>query len=116
QYQEQFKNTEAFATPVTIGNRESLMDAMWEARGSAFKVIEERWKTFERNGEMVSEPGQRRIRDREIETLRKLYELAEFIATDTFDEEVEPVLELNIKDYDKLTIDMRKETSEAPTT
>ena len=116
QYQEQFKNTEAFATPVTIGNRESLMDAMWEARGSAFKVVEERWKTFERNGEMVSEPGQRRIRDREIETLRKLYELAEFIATDTFGEEVDPVLELNVKDYDKLTIDIRKETSEAPTT
>lgn len=116
QYQKQFKNTESFATPVTIGNRESLMDAMWEARGSAFKVVEERWKTFERNGEMISEPGQRRIRDREIETLRKLYELAEFIATDTFGEEVEPVLELNIKDYDKLTIDIREETSEVPTT
>jgi cellulose biosynthesis protein BcsQ len=46
QYQQQFENTGAFATPVTIGNRESLMDAMWEARGSAFRVIEERWKTF----------------------------------------------------------------------
>ncbi len=60
------------------------MDAMWEARGSAFKVVEERWKTFEKDGEMVSEPGQRRVRDREVETLRKLSELAWFIATETF--------------------------------
>src|SRR5699024_3036830 len=65
QYQQQFENTEAFATPVTIGNRESLMDAMWEARGSAFRVIEERWKTFERDDKMVSESGQRRIRSEE---------------------------------------------------
>ncbi|WP_160135653.1 ParA family protein [Halococcus salsus] len=113
QYQEQFEDTEAFATPVAISNRESLMDAMWEARGSAFKVIEERWKTFERDGEMVSEPGQRRIRDREIETLRKLYKLAEFIATKTFKEEINPVLELNIVDYDTQTIDVSKGTSEA---
>jgi len=97
QYQQQFRETEAFATPVTIGNRESLMDAMWEARGSAFKVIEERWKTFERDGEMVSEPGQRRIREREIETLRKLYQLARFIATETFDTAVDPVMELDIQ-------------------
>jgi hypothetical protein len=117
QYQQQFENTEAFATPVTIGNRESLMDAMWEARRSAFKVVEERWKIFEKDGKMISEPGQRRIRDREIETLRKLYELAWFIATDTFDTDVVPILELNIQDHEKKMIDLREgETTEATTT
>nr|WP_241431192.1 hypothetical protein [Halococcus thailandensis] len=101
---------------MTIGNRESLMDAMWEARGSAFKVIEERWKTFERDGKMVSESGQRRIRDREIETLRKLYELARFIATNTFGTDVDPVLELDIRDYGNRVIDLHTdERTEART-
>ncbi|MFC4451373.1 ParA family protein [Halorussus aquaticus] len=109
QYQQQFEDTEAFATPVTIGNRESLMDAMWEARGSAFKVVEERWKTFERDGEMVSEPGQRRVRDREIETLERLYELARFVAVDTFDTDVDPVLELDIQEFENRTIDLRED-------
>jgi cellulose biosynthesis protein BcsQ len=115
QYQQQFQNTDSFDTPVTIGNRESLMDAMWEARGSAFKVVEERWKTFERDGEMVSEPGQRRTRDREIETLQKLYELAWFIATETFDAAVEPVLELQIDDETRM-IDLRAEKETEVTT
>jgi cellulose biosynthesis protein BcsQ len=109
QYREQFENTPEFATPVSIGNRESLMDAMWEARGSAFKVIEERWKTFERDGEMVSEPGQRRVRDREIETLRKLYALAQFVATETFDERVDPVLELDVEGDGTRRLDLRDE-------
>lgn len=116
QYQQQFRDTDAFATPVTIGNRESLMDAMWEARGSAFKVVEERWKTFERDGKMVSEPGQRRIRDREIDTLRKLYELALFIATVTFDANVQPVLELNICDHENQVIDLRADEANEVTT
>lgn len=116
QYQQQFEDTAAFATPVTIGNRESLMDAMWEARGSAFKVVEERWKTFEKDGEMVSEPGQRRVRDREVDTLRKLYELAQFIATDTFETNVDPVVELDIQDYEPRIIDLREdEITEATT-
>jgi len=107
QYQQQFQETEAFATPVTIGNRESLMDAMWEARGSAFKVVEEQWKTYKKDGEMVSEPGQRRLRDRELDTLQKLYQLAWFIATDTFDADADPVLELDIADQDSETVDVR---------
>lgn len=106
QYQEQFENTAEFSTPVTIGNRESLMDAMWEARGSAYKVIEERWKTFQKDGEMLSKPGQRRIRDREIETLRKIHTLAQFIATDTFDADIDPVLELDIDDHENRIIDL----------
>ncbi|GCF15367.1 ATPase [Haloarcula mannanilytica] len=114
QYQQQFDDTDAFSTPVTIGNRESLMDAMWEARGSAFKVVEERWKTFKRDGEMVSEPGQRRLRDREIETLEKLFELAHFVATETFDADVDSVLELEVQDHDNRRIElMDKEQTEA---
>jgi len=109
QYQQQFENTDAFSTPVAIGNRESLMDAMWEARGSAFKVLEERWKTFQDDGEMVSEPGQRRVRDREVETLRKLYELAQFVATETFEANVDPVLELDIRDNKNRVIDLGKD-------
>jgi cellulose biosynthesis protein BcsQ len=116
QYQQQFENTDAFATPVTIGNRESLMDAMWEARGSAFKVIEERWKTFEQDGKMVSEPGERRVRDREMDTLQKLYELAWFIATETFDASVDPVLELDIRDYQARRIDLRDGATSEVTT
>ncbi|RXK47774.1 ParA family protein [Halorientalis pallida] len=108
QYKKQFEDTDAFATPVAIADRESLMDAMWEARGSAFKVVEERWKTFEQDGEMVSEPGQRRIRDREIDTLTKLYQLAHFVATETFDADVDPVLELDIEGHETRTIDLRE--------
>ncbi|MFC6965227.1 ParA family protein [Halocatena marina] len=114
QYRKQFEN--AFSTPVTIGERQSLMDAMWEAQGSAFKVVEERWKTFEQDDEMVSAPEKRRVHDREIETLQKLYELAGFIAADTFDAEINPVLELEITDYENEVIDLRKITeTEAPT-
>lgn len=114
QYRDQFEDTDAFDTPVTIGDRESLMDAMWEARGSAFRVVEERWKTFERDGEMVSEPGQRRVRDRELETLRRLCELARFVATDTFDADVDPVLELEIRDHGTRVIGLDEdETREA---
>lgn len=77
------------------------MDAMWEARGSAFKVVEERWKTFEEDGEMVSQPGERRIPDRELETLQRLWTLAEFVATDTFDEDVDDELVLDVDGEDE---------------
>lgn len=40
------------------------MDAMSEAHGSAFNVVEARWKILERDGEMRSELGQRRVRDK----------------------------------------------------
>ncbi|MDT3437832.1 ParA family protein [Haloarcula sp. 1CSR25-25] len=116
QYQQQFEDTAEFATPVTIGDRESLMDAMWEARGSAFKVVEERWKTFERDGKMVSEAGQRRVRDREIDTLEKLYELARFIATETFDAEIDPILELDIDGHDNHQINLEEDEPTEATT
>lgn len=106
QYREQFQQTNAFDTPVAIGDRESLMDAMWEARGSAFKVIEERWKTYKEDGEMVSKPGQRRVRDRELDTLQNLWELAGFIARDTFDATIDSTLELDIVDNDIQRLDL----------
>ncbi|MFC7079368.1 ParA family protein [Halorussus caseinilyticus] len=104
QYRDQFLQTDEFQTPVAIADRESMMDAMWEARGSAFKVVEERWKTLEADGEMVSEPGKRRIRDREVETLETLWELAGFVATETFDVTIDPELTLDIQDADTRTI------------
>lgn len=112
QYTKQFENT--YPAPVAIDDRESMMDAMWEAQGSAYKVIEERWKTFEKDGEMVSEPGQRRIYDREIETLQKMYQLAAFVASETFGHEIDPVLELDIDDYGTKTIDLREQEDAAP--
>ncbi|RQG94822.1 ParA family protein [Natrarchaeobius chitinivorans] len=108
QYYKQFDGTDEFDTPVAIADRESLMDTMWEARGSAFKVLEEGWKTFEDDGEMVSEPGHRRVRDREVETLCDLYELAAFIATDTFGVDVDTELVLDIQDDEPRTFDVRE--------
>ena len=89
QYTKQFENTDAYSTSVAIPDRESMMDEMWEEHGSVYKVIEERWRTFEQDGEMVSAPGRRRVRDRELETVRNTYELAAFIATETFDLEID---------------------------
>ncbi|UHQ98247.1 ParA family protein (plasmid) [Natrinema zhouii] len=103
QYTKQFKDNEMYSTPVAIPARESLMDAMWEARGSAYKVVEERWKTFEQGDEMVSEPGKRGVYDRELETLRDIYELAAFVATETFDAEIDPQLTLDIDDHGERT-------------
>jgi cellulose biosynthesis protein BcsQ len=106
-YREHYESDEDLSTPVAIGDRQSMMDAMWEAQGSAFKVIEERWKTFEEDGEMKSESGARGIRDRELETLRKYYELAWFVATETFDNpNVDPVLTLDIDSADSRTFDV----------
>jgi hypothetical protein len=64
---------------------------------------------------MVSEPGQRRVRDREVETLEKILELAHFVATDTFDTEVDTAVELTIQDYDTKRIAFADDTqTEAP--
>ena len=65
-------------------------------------------ENLQKDGKMVSKPGQRRVRDREIETLQKLYELAWFIAIDTFDADVDPVLELEIQDHEKKIINLRE--------
>jgi len=50
----------------------------------------------------------------EVETLQTLYELAWFIATDTFDADVDPVLRLDIQDSSEQAIDLREtDTTEA---
>ncbi|TQR21964.1 hypothetical protein C9J85_19860 [Haloferax sp. wsp5] len=51
------------------------------------------------NEEMVSKKGERRVPDRELETLDKLWQLAGFIATETFDVDVDDKLVLDIDDY-----------------
>jgi cellulose biosynthesis protein BcsQ len=108
QYLEQFQSTDAFETPVWISDRESLMDTMWEARGSAIKVVEERWKTFERGDGMTSQPGERRVRDRELETVEKLFQLAAFVAEDTFGVDVPNQMELDIENYGTTQIDLQQ--------
>jgi len=105
-YTQRFDATEQYPTPIKIGDRESLMDEMWEAKGSVFRVIEERWKTHEVDDEMVSEARQRRIRDRELNTLETIYRLAHFVATETFDMDVTPQLELTIDGKSDRTIDL----------
>ncbi|WP_254810652.1 ParA family protein [Natronosalvus amylolyticus] len=112
-YAQQFRENEMYPTPVFIPDRESMMDDMWEARGSAYKVVEERWKTHQADGEMVSEPGKRGIRDRELETLRDIYQLAAFVATETFEMDIEPVLELDIDGHGTETFEIDIEPQRA---
>jgi len=112
-YTQEFQDTAEFAIPVAIRQRESMMNAMWEANGSAFKVIEERWKMPSESNDLTEpQPGERRIRDSEIMTLKKLTKLAWFIATETFDADVDPILELDIDDYGTRTIDLREDPIE----
>jgi cellulose biosynthesis protein BcsQ len=114
-YLRKFVDSDQFATPVVIGDRESVMNAMWEAEGSVFKVIEERWKTCDENDKMKSEPGKRRVRDREIETLRKYHELAFYLATSAFDMDVDPVLRLEIQDAEPREFNPQADVSEVST-
>lgn len=60
-----------YEVPAIFRERESLMQEMWDARATAYEVVEEAYK----NGE----EGQRRVPDREHETLEKYDELAEDI-------------------------------------
>ncbi|MFC4989221.1 ParA family protein [Saliphagus infecundisoli] len=73
----------------SIGKRESMMDEMWDVQGTAFKVVEEGWH----NGEKEA----RRLREREVETLETILEVADSLANE-FD--VEPPQEptLTIED------------------
>lgn len=107
-YMTEFTNRDDLAIPASIGSRESMMDDMWEAGGSAFKVIEERWKTRDVDGGKVSEPGQRRVPEREVETLSKLYRIAYYVANETFEMEgLDPVLDLDIDEYEPRSFDVR---------
>lgn len=71
-YQEVLEDQE-WPVPVTIGERESLMNEMWDAQGSAFKVVEEAY--------VEGVPGKRRDRPHEQETLEKYEQLAEHLET-----------------------------------
>lgn len=101
-YLEEFEE-DGFNIPVTIGKRESLMDEMWEAQGSAFKVLEERWQT-QTGDDAGSAAGTRRVRDREVETLQALWNLAGFVATETFDENIQKQTVLSIDGHDDRTL------------
>lgn len=70
-----------FAVPTVIRERASMMQEMWDAHGSAYKVVEEEF--------VEGEPGERRSRDSEINTLYKYDDLAEYIAED-FDVQLKP--------------------------
>lgn len=72
-YQEQLKAQE-WPVPVMIGERESLMNEMWDAQGSAFKVVEEAY--------VDGESGERRKRSHEQETLEQYETLAEHLITE----------------------------------
>jgi chromosome partitioning protein len=61
--------TSCLSLPVTIGERESLMNEMWDAQGSAFKVVEDAY--------IDGVPGERRDREHEQETLTQYETLAE---------------------------------------
>lgn len=69
-YKKELKDA-GWDVPVMIGERESLMQEMWDARGSAYKVYEQRF--------VDGDPGTRRRRDREKETLEQYDELAAHI-------------------------------------
>jgi cellulose biosynthesis protein BcsQ len=72
-YQEELAEQQ-WSVPVMIGERESLMNEMWDAQGSAFKVIDEAY--------VDGVPGERRERDHEQETLSKYETLAEHLITE----------------------------------
>lgn len=62
--------------PLVIGCSvvKSMMDGMWDAQGSVFKVVEEGWHTGEK--------GTHRLRDREVETLEAILDIATYLATE----------------------------------
>lgn len=76
-----------YGVAASVRDRESMMDEMWDARGSAFKVVEQEW--------LDGEPGKRGIRDREVATLESVIEIASHV-TDEFDVEPPRQPELHI--------------------
>lgn len=76
-YVEQMEDEYGIAA--AMGKRESMMDEMWDAQGTAFKVIEEGWQNGEKDA--------RRLRDREIKSLETILEIADHLTAE-FD--VEP--------------------------
>lgn len=80
---------EDYGVAASVRDRESMMDEMWDARGSAFKVVEEQW--------LDGTPGERGIRDREVATLESVLEIASHV-TDEFGVEPPQEPELQLKE------------------
>lgn len=78
-----------YGVAASVRDRESMMDEMWDARGSAFKVVEEQW--------LDGTPGERGIRDREVATLESVLEIASHV-TDEFGVEPPQEPELQLKE------------------
>jgi len=76
-YREELEDA-GWEVPVVIGERESLMQEMWDAQASAFEVVESAY--------VDGRAGRRREREREQETLKKYRELARHLET-TFEGE-----------------------------
>jgi cellulose biosynthesis protein BcsQ len=76
-YREELEDA-GWEVPVVIGERESLMQEMWDAQASAFEVVESAY--------VDGRAGRRREREREQETLEKYRELARHLET-TFEGE-----------------------------
>ena len=69
-YRQELKDA-GWDVPVVIGERESMMQEMWDAQASAFTVVEDAY--------VDGEPGERREREREQDTLEKYRELADHV-------------------------------------
>lgn len=61
-----------YGVAASVRDRESMMDEMWDARGSAFRVVEEAWHDGNK--------GERSVRDREVDTLESVIEIADHVA------------------------------------
>ncbi|KAA9400741.1 ParA family protein [Haloarcula sp. CBA1131] len=68
QHLETLQEEVKYDVPAVFRKRESLMQEMWDARATAYQVVEEAYKDGEK--------GVRRVPDREHETLEKYDELA----------------------------------------
>lgn len=68
QHLETLQEEVEYDVPAVFGKRESLMQEMWDSRATAYQVVEKAFKNGEKR--------QRRVPDREHETLEKYDELA----------------------------------------
>jgi cellulose biosynthesis protein BcsQ len=86
------------AVPITVGERSALMDLMWDANYSIFRLTEGRYKFTD--GEPV-EHGRHSPRDHNIKTVLKIWDLAHHIVSNVYETDVpNPVLELDVDEKD----------------
>ena len=108
-YTEHLREDVNLRIPVTINERKSMMKEMWDANGSAFKVVEEQWKAPSGENAMQSQPETRRVRDREVRTLEKFYELAATIAA-LHEQSIDPRLTLDFAANGTHSYDLRTDS------